>query len=226
MDLPTLSWNDITIESKKCLLGKGSFAVVVKAKWKRSNGTVKDIAIKLITESMLWDRDYNIEKGLVLSEAKIILQARTAHVVNIVDVLAVVDGSLPKPVADALPVGKEGEGAFGIVMGYIDCVPVSSVIHQSSSTSKSMSLPDKIRILCEICSAVVDLHSIGLIHGDIKPQNVLISKQTPPFVYLIDFGLTTLRDKLTAEGSSSDSYHSTIQRTSRTKGTFLYCAPG
>jgi serine/threonine protein kinase len=176
---------------------------------------------------MLWDRDYNIEKDLLFSEAKIILQAKTAHVCNIVDVLAVVNGSLSKSIADALPCGKDGEEAFGIAMEFIDCIPLSSVIHPSSSTFRSMSLPDKIRILCEICSSIVDLHSIGLIHGDIKPQNILISKQIPPFVYLIDFGLTTLRDKLTADGSS-DSYqhHSTIQRTSRTKGTLLYCAPG
>ena len=37
---------------------------------------------------------------------------------------------------------------------------------------------------------IEDLHSIGFIHSDIKFENILIGKEDPDRIYLIDFGLS------------------------------------
>ncbi len=42
----------------------------------------------------------------------------------------------------------------------------------------------------QIIQRLRDLHSIGIIHNDIKPNNILINKENGELLYLIDFGLS------------------------------------
>lgn len=49
-------------------------------------------------------------------------------------------------------------------------------------------LPEAERILVEVCRALVEMHSRGWIHGDLKPGNVLLMADGS--VRLADFGLT------------------------------------
>jgi serine/threonine protein kinase len=35
-----------------------------------------------------------------------------------------------------------------------------------------------------------NLHSIGYVHSDLKPDNILIGKKHPDTIYLIDFGIS------------------------------------
>ncbi|MCB9653600.1 MAG: diguanylate cyclase [Deltaproteobacteria bacterium] len=55
-------------------------------------------------------------------------------------------------------------------------------------------------LLSQIASALAVVHAAGVIHGDIKPGNVLLDAEGHP--YLIDFGLATRgRDALDADGA-------------------------
>jgi serine/threonine protein kinase len=48
-------------------------------------------------------------------------------------------------------------------------------------------VPDAARLLCEICEALVHMHALGWVHGDLKPSNVLLMDDGT--VRLADFGL-------------------------------------
>jgi len=51
---------------------------------------------------------------------------------------------------------------------------------------KSPTLPEKLRRFLELCNAVAYIHKLGLIHADIKPENVLLDKKEG--LVLTDFG--------------------------------------
>ncbi|MGJ8676066.1 MAG: protein kinase domain-containing protein [Akkermansiaceae bacterium] len=70
-----------------------------------------------------------------------------------------------------------------------------------------------IRLFSEICKAVEYAHNKGVIHRDLKPQNVLLSQDGE--VWVCDFGLAT-----------TDSVnHSNLTEINETGGTRAYAAP-
>jgi len=65
---------------------------------------------------------------------------------------------------------------------------------------------------------LADLHSAGVIHNDVKPQNILVQNQSSsyenfPKFYLIDFGIS----RLMSEKRPVDNQRFT--------GSILYCSP-
>jgi serine/threonine protein kinase len=81
-------------------------------------------------------------------------------------------------------------------------------------------MSEKIRILFSIARGLAELHGAGIVHADIKSENVLFSEHYPTKIRLADFGLSILRDD-DDDGVS----RSTLAQTSHTRGTPIYCAP-
>ena len=48
-----------------------------------------------------------------------------------------------------------------------------------------------IMIGIQICERMRDLHGIGVVHNDIKPDNILLDPINKDKIILIDFGLST-----------------------------------
>jgi serine/threonine protein kinase len=83
-----------------------------------------------------------------------------------------------------------------------------------------LKLPVKLQILLGIADALRDLHAAGVVHGDLKPANILLDSVSNPKPRLTDFGLSAIR-----ENTQSTIGVSSLQHTSHTKGTRVYCAP-
>lgn len=74
-------------------------------------------------------------------------------------------------------------GAVYIVMEQVEGSNFTEYIAQNS-----LSRTEKLKLFAQICSAVEHAHQNGILHGDLKPENVLINHQHQT-VKLIDFNL-------------------------------------
>jgi serine/threonine-protein kinase len=85
--------------------------------------------------------------------------------------------------------------------------------------TRPLALPDALEILDQITTALEAAHEAGVLHRDLKPDNVFLvaQKHGPPKVKLLDFGLAKL------QGSSDGRIDHT--RTGVVMGTPLYLSP-
>ena len=85
----------------------------------------------------------------------------------------------------------------------------------------SISLVNKIRIVYKIAQCLGELHNADIIHGDLKPANILLSSTdiTDADVCLTDFGFSEIRNKNLTVGESS------LVNTTHQYGTPIYSAP-
>jgi serine/threonine protein kinase len=65
------------------------------------------------------------------------------------------------------------------------------------------------------------LHSIGVVHGDLKLENIVIGHDDPSTIYLIDFGLSSQFMRTTEQGSSE---HIEKKYIARFRGTYVYAS--
>lgn len=93
---------------------------------------------------------------------------------------------------------------FAVVQGF--CVLVMELIDgpnvYSLIRAKLLTPPRALQVLAEVCDAVQFAHSRGVIHGDIKPGNILLDADGK--VKLADFGLARLM--VQGGGSGTDSW--------------------
>ena len=58
-----------------------------------------------------------------------------------------------------------------------------------------LNVEDRLRLMCQVCSALQHAHNKGIIHRDIKPSNILVSVvDGVPVPKLIDFGIAKATD--------------------------------
>ncbi|HEY7960887.1 MAG TPA: serine/threonine-protein kinase [Solirubrobacteraceae bacterium] len=83
-----------------------------------------------------------------------------------------------------IPVYDSGEvdGLLFIAMRLVDGQTLAEILQSQKLTASRM-----MKILGPISSALDTAHSAGLVHRDVKPQNILITKSSHP--YLADFGI-------------------------------------
>lgn len=86
----------------------------------------------------------------------------------------------------------QSDSTFAIVMELVEGVPLREVCGKPTSTS------DMLAIGAHIAEALAAAHAGGTIHGDIKPENILLRRDQ--YVKLVDFGLAR---KLTTESIAS-----------------------
>lgn len=95
--------------------------------------------------------------------------------------------------------GERGDGAPYLVMEFLFGESLGSYLRREKRMTAAMAVP----LLAKAASALYAAHSIGVVHRDVKPDNLfLIGEPGEPYdIRLLDFGLAKLRQStMTAAG--------------------------
>lgn len=125
------------------------------------------------------------EKKRLLSELQALLQMRSKHVVQVYDIV------------------HDENGCLGIVEEFVDGENLLEIEFAKQSVDNYL------KTLWQIASGIADIHSAGVIHRDIKPNNMILDSEG--IVKIFDFGL--------AKDEGVDA------KTKGFKGTFGFAAP-
>ncbi len=164
-------------------LGRGGMGVVYRAYSLR--------LCRMVALKMLLVGDRATEADLVRFQNEAMLSARLHHP-NIV------------PVFDA----GEHEGNFYFVMGFVKGDGFGAVVDDNSEAAMRRG----IGMLAKVARALEHAHSVGIVHRDIKPDNILVDADDEP--HITDFGI-------------AKNTHQAISLTGRgdVLGTPVYMAP-
>lgn len=105
-------------------------------------------------------------------------------------------------IVEIYDVGEEN-GHHYIVMEYIRGKTLKQLIHIRGALIKE----EAVAIMKQLVSATIEAHNKGIIHRDIKPQNVLV--KTDGTIKMVDFGIALAHDalQLTQNDSVMGSVH-------------------
>lgn len=109
--------------------------------------------------------------------------------------------------------GRTDDGTFYYVMELLPGMSLEDIVERHGPLP-----PERvIHLLRQICGALHEAHSIGLIHRDIKPANIFASQRGGVFdvAKLLDFGLVKERNEKADSGAKFGSF----------SGTPLYMSP-
>jgi serine/threonine-protein kinase len=121
-------------------------------------------------------------------------------------------------VAKVLDVGTLEAGLPYIVMEYLDGADLAVVLRDSGV----LSVECAVDFVLQACEAVAEAHSLGIIHRDIKPQNLFLTRRVDgrPLVKVLDFGISKM---VTTDPGG---FHApSLTRTDAPIGSPLYMAP-
>ena len=103
--------------------------------------------------------------------------------------------------------GRAEDGTFYYVMEYLPGLSLQQLVEQYGPLSPERA----VHFLRQVCAALQEAHSIGLIHRDIKPSNVIVCERGGVYdvAKLLDFGLVhglgpalgQNADRLTVQGT-------------------------
>jgi serine/threonine protein kinase/formylglycine-generating enzyme required for sulfatase activity len=110
--------------------------------------------------------------------------------------------------------GETDEGLLFLAMEFIDGKPLSRVIAEQ----RVLPIERVIHITTQIAEALAAAHALPMIHRDLKPDNIMITRKgsDSDFVKVLDFGIAKA---LTEEGSDN------LTKTGFVLGTPVYMSP-
>jgi eukaryotic-like serine/threonine-protein kinase len=110
--------------------------------------------------------------------------------------------------------GRTPEGVFYYAMEFLDGIDLQTLIERYGPQP----VPRVIHILQQVCGSLYEAHSLGLVHRDVKPANIMLNRRggQPDVVKVLDFGLVKTLDEQKQAGMTQ---HASLT------GTPLYMSP-
>lgn len=132
-------------------------------------GWDEDRALKVLS-----DTSPQVAKGF-LSEARIMRHLRNPHIVQVDDI------------------DQTEEGRPFVLMELIEGMS----LRQRIVAQGALAPAEAVMITCQVCEALAHAHGKGVLHRDIKPQNILLARLSEgrEEVKLIDFGIAKVREE-------------------------------
>jgi serine/threonine protein kinase len=102
--------------------------------------------------------------------------------------------------------GRSRDGTLYYVMEYIEGVTLEQLVEQEGAQPPAR----VVHFLLQICGALQEAHDVGLIHRDVKPANLMLTRRgrVADFIKVLDFGL--VKRQLGADGASLSGVQSLI----------------
>jgi serine/threonine protein kinase len=143
----------------------GGMAEVFLAKAYGAHGFEKTLAIKRILPELASDPEF---AARFIAEAKVAVKLSHANVVQVFDF------------------GRIGESLF-IAMEYVDGLDLAALLKKYKDDDRHIPLPAALHIAIEIIRGLDFAHQHNVVHRDVSPSNILISRAGE--VKLGDFGI-------------------------------------
>ena len=151
------------------LIGRGGMGVVYKARQKSLH---RHVALKLLAPERAGDPMF---ARRFASEARSLAALSHPHIVGVHDF------------------GEAG-GYFYLLMEFVDGVNLRQLIQ-----SRRLTPDEALGIITPVCDALQAAHERGIVHRDVKPENLLIDRNGT--VKIADFGIARMMDEPAAEGA-------------------------
>ncbi|MCL2415996.1 MAG: Stk1 family PASTA domain-containing Ser/Thr kinase, partial [Defluviitaleaceae bacterium] len=160
-------------------IGSGGMSIVYRAK---DNKLSRDVTFKVLREEHVENPDFI---GRFATEARAIASLSHPKIVNVYDV------------------GHEGDIHY-IVMEYVRGSTLKDLIQKRAPFSNSVMLG----VANQIATALKHAHSCGIVHRDIKPQNILVMPNG--MVKVADFGIAVSAQASSRRRDDYDDEESTL----------------
>ena len=116
-------------------------------------------------------------------------------------------------IARILDAGATETGRPYFVMELVSGIPITDYCNRQRLRTSA-----RLELFVKVCDALQHAHQKGVIHRDIKPNNILVSEEDGPVPKVIDFGVAKATNQQLTE-------HSVYTQLGRVVGTPVYMSP-
>jgi serine/threonine-protein kinase len=150
-------------------IGEGGMGVVYRA---RQISVDRTVAIKVLNAQVAQDPQW---VGRFINEAKACSKLQHPNTVRLIDF------------------GQTRDGLLFMAMEFLDGMAISSAITRYGRFQPARVL----KIISQCCQSLAEAHNLGIIHRDIKPDNLFLVTLggQPDFVKVLDFSVAKLKQQ-------------------------------
>jgi serine/threonine protein kinase len=141
------------------VLGSGGMALVYRA---RDEELERPVAIKVLADNLAADQAF---RARFLREARLAAQLAHPNVVQVYD-------------------SGEANGRPYIVMEYVEGETLADLLARRGRLAPA----EAVEVALQVCSGLEHAHRAGLVHRDVKPQNLIIRGDGT--IKIVDFGIS------------------------------------